>query len=272
MAAAHYGNRVAGRSPAQFRPALKLTEGEVEQFLIRLTRTPRGAPFIGFVLATIYLWGYLRIDPTFLGLFTGQLVSDLALGAFGWLNSAVILVNFYYLAKQLSAVSAVHNAATNINLFDWQPMIAFSNLTYRTTVLSVVLISTFVVVFPSLTLNPIGLVLTLSGYLLAGALFFLPLSGLHTKLEDEKHRLLSEARRRIQATLGDLHAKIDAGDSSSIQRIKDQLGPLLQEEEYLGKLRTWPWPPGMFWRLVGVIGLPMLIFILQRALLVLAGL
>ncbi len=273
LAVAHYANQVASRSLAEFRPALELTEGEVDHFHCRLTRTPRGAPIIGLVIGAIYFWRALQIDPTFLNLFTGHRVSDLALGAFGWLNTSMLFVNLYYLAKQLSTVGAVHKAATNINLFDWQPMFAFSNLTYRTSVLAVVFISAVVVVFlHSLTLNPIRLVFALSGYLLTGALFFLPLSGLHTKLETEKHRLLSEARRRIQAAMGDLDREIDAGGASSLQPMRDRLGALLQEEEYLSKLRTWPWPPGMFWKLVGVIGLPMFIFVLQRALLVLAGL
>jgi len=32
--------------------------------------------------------------------------------------------------------------------------------------------------------------------------------------------------------------------------MKDQLGSLLLEEDYLGKLRAWPWPPGLFLRIL----------------------
>jgi hypothetical protein len=82
----------------------------------------------------------------------------------------------------------------------------------------------------------------------------------------EKHRLLSDARRRTQSTLEELHQRIEAADLSSMQRMMDQLGSLLLEEDYLGKLRTWPWPPGLFLRMLGVIGLPILLFVLQRTL------
>ena len=48
--------------------------------------------------------------------------------------------------------------------------------------------------------------------------------------------------------------------------MKDQLGCRLLEEDYLGKLRTWPWPPGLFFRVLGVIGLPIVLFVLQWVL------
>jgi len=103
-------------------------------------------------------------------------------------------------------------------------------------------------------------------FVLTGAEFFLPLAGLHSRLRVEKQRLLSDARRRIQATLEELHRRMEQSDLASMQRMKDQLGSLLLEKDCLGKLRTWPWPPGMILRVLGVIGLPMLLFILQRAL------
>jgi hypothetical protein len=201
-----------------------------------------------------------------LGLLTGMELPDSALLLMGWINSSMILIGLYYLVRQLSAVSAVHRSAGHVNLYDWQPMFAFSNLTYQTAVISVVLISCFVAVFPETLQSPPGLLAAVIGLFLTGAAFFLPLAGLHSKLQMEKHRLLSDARRRTQSTLEELHQRIEAADLSSMQRMKDQLGSLLLEEDYLGKLRTWPWPPGLFLRMLGVIGLPILLFVLQRTL------
>ena len=216
----------------------------IDQLQARLDRSSVG-PWAVYGLAALSLAGSLRLDPTFLGLHTGQRLPDTAVTVMGWINSSMILIGLYYLVRQLTAVSAVHRSAGNLNLYDWQPMFAFSNLTYRTAVISVLVISCFVAVFPEVLDSP---------------------PGLRTKLQSEKHRLLSDARRRIQATLEELHQRIEAADLSSMQRIKDQLGSLLLEEDYLGKLRTWPWPPGLFLRVLGVIGFPILLFILQRTL------
>ena len=266
LASLHYADRVATGSLSRFQPALQAGPADYDRALRRLTLLPSPSVGLALVLGAAFMWTLLRLDPTFLGLYTGQPLPDTAVTVVGWINSSMILIVLYYLVRQLTAVSAVHRSAGNVNLYDWQPMFAFSNLTYRTVVISVVVISCFVTVFPDVLQSPPALSSVVLGLLLTGAEFFLPLAGLHTKLQSEKHRLLSDARRRIQATLEELHQRIEAADVSSMQRMKDQLGSLLLEEDYLGKLRTWPWPPGLFLRVLGVIGLPIVLFVLQRVL------
>jgi hypothetical protein len=259
-------DRAAARSLARFQPALQAPPAEYDRALSQLTRLPRRSAELGLFCGAVFMGLIVRIDPSFFGLLTDLTVPNAALLLLGWLNSSMILICLYSLARQLVAVSTVHRAAGHVNLYDWQPMFAFSSLTYRTTVITVVVITCFVAVFPEVLDSPPSLFAVILGLLLTGAVFFLPLAGLHTKLLGEKHRLLSDARRRIQATLEELHQRMEQSDLPSMQRMKDQLGSLLLEEDYLGKLRTWPWPPGMFLRVLGVIGLPMLLFILQRAI------
>jgi hypothetical protein len=266
LASIHYVDGVAARSLARFQPALQATQDDYRRALARLTTLGRPSVGLGLILGAAFMWTLLRLDPSFLGLLTGEELPDSTLLLLGWINSTAILIGLYYLVRQLSAVDAVHRSAGEVNLYDWQPMFAFSNLTYQTAVISVVLISCFVAVFPETLQTPPGLSAAVLGLLLTGAEFFLPLAGLHTKLLGEKHRLLSDARRRIQSTLEELHQRIAAADVTSMQRMKDQLGSLLLEEDYLGKLRTWPWPPGLFLRMLAVIGLPVLLFVLQQVL------
>jgi hypothetical protein len=266
LACLHHVDRVAARSLARFQPALQSPPAEYDRALGRLTRLPRWTAELGLAGGAVFMWMLVRLDPTFLGLLTGRPWADAVLLGMGWINSAMILICLYSLVRQLSAVSQVHRSAGHVNLYDWQPMFAFSNLTYRSSLVTVLVTTCFVAVFPEVLDNPTSLLVVILGLLLTGAIFFLPLAGLNGKLQVEKLRLLSDVRRRIQATLEDLHQKIEADDLASMQRMKDQLGSLLLEEDYLGKLRTWPWPPGMFLRVLGVIGLPMLLFILQRAI------
>jgi len=271
LAGLHYLDRIAARSLARFQPALQAAPDEYRRAMARLTSLPRPTVVLALVLGAAFMWVLLRLDPTFLGLLTGLDLPDSALLVVGWINSSMIMINLIYLVRQLYAVDAVHRSAGEVNLYDWQPMFAFSNLTYQTAVIAVALISCFVAVFPETLQSPPGLLVAVLGLMLTGAAFFLPLAGLHTKLQGEKHRLLSDARRRIQSTLEELHQRIEAADLASMQRMKDQLGSLLLEEDYLGRLRTWPWPPGLFLRVLGVIGLPILLFILQRAIQVWLG-
>jgi hypothetical protein len=145
----------------------------IDQLQARLDRTSVG---LGLILGAAFMWTLLRLDPSFLGLLTGKELPDSALLLMGWINSPAILICLYYLVRQLSAVDAVHRSAGVVNLYDWQPMFAFSNLTYQTAVISVVLISCFVAVFPETLKTPPGLSAAVLGLLLTGAEFSLPMS------------------------------------------------------------------------------------------------
>jgi hypothetical protein len=272
MAAAHHADRIAVRALNRFNPALQASPAEYDRYLYRLTKLPPAAPLAAAIAGAGFVYALLGPDPTFLGMLVGVPLADRLVLALGWINTTLIMVNLFIMGRELTTVSEIHRTARNINLFDWRPIFAFSELTYTSSVLAVFLLSAFVVVFPSFTQNPLGVLFILVSLLLAGTLFVLPLAGLHSRLEDQQNSLISEARRRIQLTLEELHHRIEAADGPGIQRMKDQLTTLTLEEDYLQKLRTWPWPPGMFLRLLGVIGLPLLLFVLQRAIQAYTGL
>jgi hypothetical protein len=260
-----YADRVAVDCLMQFRPALGLTQEQCDHWQYRLTTLPAIAVVLGYLLGAVFLWAYLQIDPSFLGLRTGYALPDVVLYLLGWVNSGTILVSIFYLYWKLSAVSKLHDAATRLNLYDWQPLFAFSNLTYRIAVIAIILVTSFVVVFPALIQNPLGLATVAVSYLAILALFALPLAGLHGRLVREKERVQGEVRHRIQEAVEALHRKVDAADLTQMQAMRDQLTALIMEEDYLVKLRTWPWSPGMLNRLIALVALPILIFLIQLA-------
>ena len=94
-------------------------------------------------------------------------------------------------------------------------------------------------------------------------IFFLPLQSLNKQLVNEKSARLGQVKQRIRSSMEELNSKVDRSDLSFIEAQHSQLAALVLEEEYLEKLRTWPWPRGTFARLLGLIALPVLLFILQ---------
>jgi hypothetical protein len=93
--------------------------------------------------------------------------------------------------------------------------------------------------------------------------FFLPLRSLNKRLVNEKSARLGQIRQRIRDSIRELNRRVDRGDLSEIESQHSQLATLMLEQEYLEKLRTWPRPRGAFARLLGLIALPVLLFILQ---------
>jgi hypothetical protein len=260
-----YGDRVANDCLVQFRPASGFTQEQYDHWRYRLTTLPAIAVALGYLSGAIFLWALLQLDPSFYGMRLGYALSDGILLILGWSNCGTILLGIFYLFWKLLAVNRLHEVVVNVNLYDWPPLFAFSNLTYRLAIITILLVTSFVAVFPAIAQNPLALATATVSYFLTIAIFAVPLFGLHEKLVREKDRLLGEARHRIQTAVEELHRRIDNSDLSVMQAIRDQMASLILEEEYLAKFRTWPWSPGMLHRLLGLVGLPILIFIIQLA-------
>jgi hypothetical protein len=111
--------------------------------------------------------------------------------------------------------------------------------------------------------NIVGLVLSIAGIALALPVFFLPLQSLNHRLVQEKMAILEQVRRRIHDSIEELNRRVDRSDLSDMKAQHAQLAALMLEQEYLEKLRTWPWPQGTFVRLLGLVALPTLLFIVQ---------
>jgi hypothetical protein len=106
-------------------------------------------------------------------------------------------------------------------------------------------------------------VLSIAGIALALPVFFLPLQSLNHRLVQEKMAILEQVRRRIHDSIEELNRRVDRSDLSDMKAQHAQLAALMLEQEYLEKLRTWPWPQGTFVRLIGLVALPTLLFIVQ---------
>jgi hypothetical protein len=101
---------------------------------------------------------------------------------------------------------------------------------------------------------------------------------MHARLEDEKSRLTSAVDVRIRATVASLHSVIDnetdgSPDAESsrlaqvrIDALNKAFASLLAEREFVGKLSTWPWDTSTFRAVVTAVALPIVLFVLTRAL------
>ena len=72
------------------------------------------------------------------------------------------------------------------------------------------------------------------------------------QISGEKSARLEQARERIHDSIDELNQSVEQGDLSAIEAQHAQLAALVLEQEYLEKLRTWPWPRGTFAGLLGL--------------------
>jgi hypothetical protein len=102
--------------------------------------------------------------------------------------------------------------------------------------------------------------------LLAVAVFFLPLVGLHNLLVREKENLQAEAHFRLQAHIQFLHSCIDDHQLQDADAINKHMASLALERDVLAKLPTWPWQPGTLNFILTAVLLPIILWITQQFL------
>jgi hypothetical protein len=262
LAMMHILDRIARQSLAQFRPASGFEAEDYERYEYRLTTMPSWPVILIQLLGTVIFLGTVWLAPSFSGLISGDPIPDAIVYLIFWFNMGMLLVSMYHHSRQLEMVSILHQEAPSIGIFDTTPIFAFSRLSFWAAVLTVFTILPSIFIYQT-TENILFALPSIIGIGLALLAFFLPLHSLNQRLVNEKSVMLGQVRQRIRDSIHELNQRMDRGDLSNIEAQHSQLAALVLEQEYLEKLRTWPWPRGTFARLLGLIALPLLLFILQ---------
>jgi hypothetical protein len=264
LAMMHILDRIASQSLAQFRSASGLEAEDYERYEYRLTTIPSRPVILSQLLVgTVIFLGTVWLVPSDSGLISGEPISDAIVYLIFWFNMGMLVVSMYHHTRQLEMVSILHQEAPLISIFDTTPIFAFSRLSFWAAVLTVFMILPSIFIYQTTDQNILFALPSIFAMGFAMFIFFLPLQSLHKRLVNEKSARLGQVRQRIRDCIDELNQGVDRGDLSNIEAQHSQLAALVLEQEYLEKLRTWPWPRGTFARLLGLIALPVLLFILQ---------
>jgi hypothetical protein len=263
LAMIHILDRIARQSLAQFRPASGLEAEDYERYEYRLITMPSRPVILIQLLGTVIFLGTVWLAPSYSGLISGDPISDTIVYLIFWFNIGMLLVSMYHHTRQLEMVSTLHQEAPSIGIFDTIPIFAFSRLSFWAAVLTVFMILPSIFIYQTPEENILFALPSIVGIGLAMLVFFLPLYSLNKRLVNEKSAKLGQVRQRIRDSIHELNQGVDRGDLTYIEAQNSQLAALVLEQEYIEKLRTWPWPRGTFTRLLGLIALPVLLFILQ---------
>lgn len=267
LALIYYLDGVARRGLRNFRPVLSLSDPEFERLSYELTTMPRGAArVVSLVGVGIAILGLLVSPEEMLGPASMPIVlSIVGFGGvlFGYISFALL---FYHTIRQLRLVSRIHSQATSINLFQPQPLYAFSTLTLRTAVALVLLSYYIVAVSSGVSMGPATIGLLGINLTLSVVLFMLPLYGMHTRLREEKNRMMSAVSGRIEGVFSSLHRALDDPLAGQIDTLNKGLTSLMVERDLIVKSPTWPWTPGTVRAFASTAVLPIALWLITRAL------
>lgn len=255
-----YLDRYARRALNQFEPLLHGGESEVERLRYELTVTPARTARLGslFWIATstaLVITGYEHIKPFFP--LWEVLISILSFAVGGSFMQHVI--------HQMRTVRRIYGQIKTVDLYNLEPLMAFSGLTARAAIGLVLLQYAILALLPGqakLTLIiPAG---TLT--LVAVVLFTWPLMGVHHLLEDEKSKQLGEVESRLKAMITLLYQRVDSAALANVGEVERAIDGLKTTREIIESRPTWPWQPSTVRSLATAILLPIFLWLLQELL------
>jgi hypothetical protein len=262
-----YLNSVSLEALTNFRPLMDIPDDTVRLLKYEFTTMPaRGVIISGAVWTIVYVvFTYLALDSMYAAYRFGRLSEGISI-VLGWISFLAGSAIYYHTIRQLRLVNRTVRMVEQFDLFQLEPVYAFSALTSRTGVSWVILLSLTLLTVPLQAAPFPTLTLLIVQLMLAIAAFVLPLRIVNSRLVSEKRRLVAELDQRVKGTLASLHRCLDDNSLVEVAQLNSAIVGLNAERDILTKIPTWPWRAGMFTGFLSIVVLPIVLFILQFVL------
>jgi hypothetical protein len=282
LAAYYFLSRGARGAVDAFRPATDADDATVERWRLELSTTPARPALalsifgaVGYVLLLLAApqgWDLAGHQPAFVLL---RVVSE------GLWLTPIAWVTVYLLFRQMRTVSELHRSVVRVDLLQPGPLHAMSTLTARGALVAVVLqLAIALAPLPNLSegVRLAQAAIMVPFMALSTAAFIVPLRGMQALLAAEKRQRLAVVNTRLDAALATLHGVVDEeavpmrdADAARLAQtrvdaLNKAISSLLQEREFIGKQSTLPWDTGTFRAVASAVLLPIVLFLLTRAL------
>ena len=259
----HYSRGVAAKSVHDFYPVLEKQANEEPELEYRMTHIPAVWGWIALALGTTS--GVFDVMSSQYEVHFQSAFYRIYVGAVASFNYATFIGFVVLTTRQLLTVVRLHNRIAEVDLFNLNPIRAFSRLT-ATSGFAVFFLGAFSALVymkeSDAALHALYLVIVLIGLLI----FILPLVSVRTRINKEKKAKLLEVDQRIKHTLGEIRQSVHSGDLSSMGDLNNTLSVLEKERSIFKRISSYPWDPGTLKSFISTILLPLLIWWVKNLL------
>jgi hypothetical protein len=267
-----YSNSVSRQAVSKFSPLLDVEEIEIERLKVEFSTMPsRGVILSGVLWGILYV---ILIYATFDTFVTSYGLSPFLAtvvqleGLIAYLTGSAI---YYHSFRQLSLVNRTVKKVKQFNMFQLDPVYAFSRVTSFIGVSWMIMLSLTLLTFPIQFISGLALLILGLQVILAVAAFALPLWFVHLRLESEKLDLLAILNQQFESTSAKLHSCLNNNDMGPVTQLKDALLGLSAERDVLDEMSTWPWSTGTLTGFLSTTILPIGVYLVQLAIQALLG-
>lgn len=259
-----YLNKTSETAISSFCPLLDIDDEMLEKLKYEFTTMPApGVILSGVIWTIVYLFlTYLSYDAFYVQYGLGKFyqVFTLLEGLICYFTGSVI---YYHSLRQLWLVNRIVKMVRQFNLFQLEPVYAFSHLTARTGISWMFMLGLTLLTFPLDLAQGLTFAVLILQVILALAAFALPLRFVNYHLVAEKRRLIAKLNQRVESTLEQVHRSIDENRPGEVENLNSALTGLNTEREILTNIPTWPWRAGTLSGFLSAIALPIILLLAQ---------
>jgi hypothetical protein len=273
LALCHFLDDRAAAAMATLRPALTSSEEQYNRLRYQLTTMPaRPALLVSLGgLAFILIMNAITGTPGTFGALAGFPLSNVMIRSMYVVVWWFIAVFLYHTVHQLRTIHLVYTQHTRVILFRMRPLYGLSGLTAVTGASLAGITYGWMAINPGLLGEPVAIAIVLPITILALVTFISPLLGIHRLLVEEKGRLIDDCSIRLEATIADLHQRVDDRALTAMDDLNKTMISLELELNLLEKIPTWPWRSETVRLLLTALALPLGLWLVQYVLQQLIG-
>lgn len=267
LAGIHYLDAEARGALEQLRPMLSVDDEEFVTLRYRLTTLPANVTVVWTLIGLAFAVAYsvLALDSSLRLRGPAVLAVDTAIALIGFPLLAVLV---FHTVRQLWLISHIQGRMAKIDVFQLDPLLAFSRVTARNGLIILGLGYLSAATDPSTFTfeNPTLIAFVAISILTAVAAFVLPMYGMHQRIADEKGRLAAEANRDLQNSLAEVSHRARTSDLTDADALNKQLSSLVIQRDVITRIPSWPWQPATFRGFATAVLLPIALWLVIRTL------
>jgi len=267
LAAIHYLDAKALDALQTLRPALSIDDEDFRSLRYQLTTLPALPTVVWSLAGLAFAVGYVVFGLALPVRQRGPaaISFDAATALVGFPLLAVL---FFHTVRQLRLISRIQQQLARIDIFQLEPLLAFSGVTARngSIILGLAYVSAATDPSTFALTNPTLLAFVVISILIAIAAFVLPLYGIHQRIEKEKERLAAAANRDLQSVLAEVSRRARTADLTDADALNKQLSSVVIQRDVIARIPTWPWEAATLRGFITAVLLPVALWLVFRAL------
>ncbi len=264
-------DRASRQALEKFAVLVPAKKREIEVLHYKMTTIPAGIALVLTVLMAAGLGYAFYTDPNTLYVGMRSPISYALTVPLAILSYVFAPVLIYQGVRVLNSVRRAFNLLGEVNLFELQPLYAFTGVTtvlgiFWLLIMNMNILGNFILSTSTESGVILSILLLTPLIPLAIFSFLYPTWGIHRRIQNKKETALRENGRQIEKTHRTLYQHLSKNDHKKSGDLEKSLNSLYKMREQIERIPTWPWNPGTFRNFLSAVFLPLGLWLLQQFL------